>query len=168
SHSRLDILVNCAGITRDALLLRMKPEDWAAVLQTNLTGTFYCTRQALRPMIKQRWGRIVNLSSVVGAMGNAGQANYAASKAGLIGFTKALAREVAPRGITVNAVAPGFIDTDMTKALSAEAKAAFSRQIPLGRWGSPEEVAYGVAFLVSERAGYITGQVLHINGGLLM
>lgn len=165
---RLDILVNSAGITRDTLLLRMKPDDWEQVLQTNLTGAFHCARLALRPMIKQRWGRIINLSSVVGVMGNAGQVNYAASKAGLIGFTKALAREVAPRGITVNAVAPGFIETDMTRGISAQMKAELQHQIPLERWGTPEEVAYCVAFLASKRAGYITGQVIHVNGGLLM
>jgi 3-oxoacyl-[acyl-carrier protein] reductase len=165
---RVDILINNAGITRDGLLLRMKDEDWEAVLNVNLRGTFYCTRAALRPMIKQRAGRIINITSVVGVMGNPGQANYVASKAGIIGLTKAVAKEVVSRGITVNAVAPGFIETDMTESLSPELKAQMLAQIPLGRFGTPEEVAALVIFLASDRAAYITGQVLHINGGLWM
>lgn len=165
---RVDILVNNAGITRDGLLLRMKDEDWDAVLNVNLRGAFYCTRAALRPMLKQRAGRIINITSVVGVMGNPGQANYVASKAGIIGLTKAVAREVVSRGITVNAVAPGFIETDMTERLSPELKAQMLAQIPLGRFGKPEEVAALVLFLASDRASYITGQVLHINGGLWM
>ncbi len=165
---RVDILVNNAGITRDGLLLRMKDEDWEAVLNVNLRGVFYCTRAALRPMIKQRAGRIINITSVVGVMGNPGQSNYAASKAGIIGLTKAVAKEVVSRGITVNAVAPGFIETDMTESLSPELKAQMLAQIPLGRFGKPEEVAALVLFLASDRAAYITGQVLHINGGLWM
>jgi 3-oxoacyl-[acyl-carrier protein] reductase len=165
---RLDILVNNAGIARDALLLRMKPEDWDAVLAVNLTGAFHCTRAALRAMVKQRAGRIINVTSVVGVMGNAGQANYVAAKAGLIGLTKAAAREVASRGITVNAVAPGFIETEMTAALPAAAREGYRTQIPLGRFGSPGEVAEVVAFLASDAAAYITGQVIHVNGGLWM
>lgn len=165
---RVDILVNNAGITRDSLLLKMKDEDWEAVLNVNLRGTFYCTRAALRPMIKQRAGRIINITSVVGVMGNPGQANYVASKAGIIGLTKAVAKEVVSRGITVNAVAPGFIETDMTGSLSPELKAQMLTQIPLGRFGTPEEVASAVLFLASDRAAYITGQVLHVNGGLWM
>ncbi|MBI3002780.1 MAG: 3-oxoacyl-[acyl-carrier-protein] reductase [candidate division NC10 bacterium] len=165
---RLDILVNNAGIARDALLLRMKPEDWDAVLAVNLTGAFHCTRAALRAMVKQRAGRIINVTSVVGVMGNAGQANYVAAKAGLIGLTKAAAREVASRGITVNAVAPGFIETEMTAALPAATREGYRTQIPLGRFGSPGEVAEVVAFLASDAAAYITGQVIHVNGGLWM
>jgi 3-oxoacyl-[acyl-carrier protein] reductase len=165
---RVDILVNNAGITRDGLLLRMKDEDWDAVLNVNLRGAFYCIRAALRPMIKQRSGRIINITSVVGVMGNPGQANYAASKAGIIGLTKAVAKEVVSRGITVNAVAPGFIETEMTGSLNPELKARMLAQIPLGRFGTPEEVAALVLFLASDRAAYITGQVLHINGGLWM
>jgi len=165
---RLDILVNNAGVTRDALLLRMKREDWDFVLAVNLTGAFNCIKAAVKPMMRQRQGRIVNISSVVGLMGNSGQTNYAASKAGIIGLTKSLARELAPRNITVNAIAPGFIDTEMTRALSADLREAMLRQIPLGRWGTPEDIAYCVRFLTSEEAGYITGQVIQINGGMYM
>jgi len=166
--SRIDILVNNAGIVRDSLLLRMKDEDWNLVLDVNLKGAFHCTREVLRAMMKQRWGRIINIASVVGAMGNAGQANYVASKAGLIGLTKATAREVATRGVTVNAVAPGFIETDMTASLSEEIRQTMLRQIPLGRFGVSEDVAGVVSFLASEASSYITGQVIHINGGMYM
>lgn len=165
---RIDILVNNAGITRDGLLLRMKEEDWDRVLNVNLKGAFYCTKAVLPSMSKQRRGRIVNIASIVGVMGNAGQSNYAASKAALIGFTKSVAREYAGRGITANAVAPGFIDTAMTENLSAEIKDGLMKQIPLGRFGTPQDVAHAVRFLVSEEAGYITGQVIHVNGGMLM
>lgn len=165
---QLDILVNNAGITRDNLLLRMKDEEWDAVLSVNLKGVFHCTRAVLRPMIKQRGGRIINLTSVVAVMGNPGQANYVAAKAGIIGFTKATAREVASRRITVNAVAPGFIETDMTHALDPELQEQMRSQIPLGRFGRPEDVAELVAFLASDRAAYMTGQVIHLNGGLWM
>jgi 3-oxoacyl-[acyl-carrier protein] reductase len=165
---QVDILVNNAGITRDNLLLRMKDEEWDAVLSTNLKGVFHCTRAVLRPMIKQRSGRIINLTSVVAVMGNPGQANYVAAKAGIIGLTKATAREVASRGITANAVAPGFIETDMTHALDPELQEQMRSQIPLGRFGRPEDVAELVAFLASDRAAYITGQVIHLNGGLWM
>jgi 3-oxoacyl-[acyl-carrier protein] reductase len=168
AHGRIDHLVNNAGVTRDNLLLRMKPEEWDGVLATNLTGAFRCTQQALRPMLKQRSGRIVNVASVVGLTGNAGQANYAASKAGLIGFTKSVAREVASRGITVNAVAPGFIETDMTAAMTDKAREAILESIPMGRVGSPRDVAEAVAFLVSDAAGYLTGQVLSVDGGFHM
>ncbi len=168
AHGRLDYLVNNAGITRDTLLLRMKPEQWSQVLDTNLTGAFLCTQAALKPMLKQRAGRIVNITSVVGLTGNAGQANYAASKAGLIGFTKAVAREVASRNITVNAVAPGFIETDMTAAMTDKAKESMAAAIPLGRVGSPEDVAGAVCFLVSDAAAYVTGQVLAVDGGFHM
>ncbi len=164
----VDILVNNAGITRDNLLLRMKDEEWEAVLSTNLKGVFHCTRAALRPMLKRRGGRIINLTSVVGVMGNAGQANYVAAKAGIIGLTKATAKEVASRGITVNAVAPGFIETDMTHAVDPGRQEEIRSKIPLGRFGLPEEVAELVVFLASDRAAYITGQVIHINGGLWM
>jgi 3-oxoacyl-[acyl-carrier protein] reductase len=165
---KVDILVNNAGITRDGLLLRMKEEDWNVVLQVNLHGTFHCTKAALSSMTKQRFGRIVNIASIVGAMGNVGQANYAASKAAVIGFTKTVAREYAGRNVTVNAVAPGFIDTAMTQNLPAEVKDTLMKQIPLGRLGTPADVAAAVSFLVSEQAGYITGHVLHVNGGMLM
>jgi 3-oxoacyl-[acyl-carrier protein] reductase len=162
------ILVNNAAITRDTLLLRMKPEDWDAVITTNLTAVFRLCKACVRHMMKERRGRIVNLTSVVGVTGNPGQANYAAAKAGLLGFTKSLARELASRGITVNSVAPGFIDTDMTRALNEEQRAALLKQIPAGRLGSPEEVAAAVRFLVSPQAAYITGETLHVNGGMYM
>jgi len=165
---KIDILVNNAGITRDGLLLRMKEEDWNLVLQVNLNGTFHCTKAVLQPMTKQRYGRIVNIASIVGAMGNVGQANYAASKAAVIGFTKTVAREYASRLVTVNAVAPGFIDTAMTQGLPADVKDTLQKQIPLGRLGQPSDVAEAVCFLASDAAGYITGQVLHVNGGMLM
>lgn len=164
---RLDILVNNAGITRDGLALRMKDEDWHDVLAVNLSGAFYCARAALRAILKQRQsGRIVNIGSVVGSMGNPGQANYVASKAGLIGLTKALAKEVAPRGVTVNAVAPGFIETDMTAGLPDATKDTYRAHIPLGRFGTAGEVAAVVAFLASDAAAYVTGQVIHVNGGM--
>ena len=169
TQGRIDHLVNNAGITRDNLLLRMKPDEWQDVIATNLTGVFLCTQVVLKPMLKQKsGGRIVNVTSVVGLMGNAGQANYAASKAGILGFTKSVAREVASRGITVNAVAPGFIETDMTQAMTDKAKEAVTASIPLGRVGKPEDIAAAVAFLVSEEAGYITGQVLAVDGGFHM
>jgi 3-oxoacyl-[acyl-carrier protein] reductase len=167
-HGRLDVLVNNAGITRDQLLLRLKRDDWDAVLDTNLTAVAMLTRAALKPMIKQRWGRIISLTSVVGQSGNAGQANYAAAKAGLIGFTKAVALEVASRGITVNAIAPGIIDTDMTRALSQGAQEVWADRIPLRRLGTPEDVAEAVVFLASDEASYITGHVLAVNGGMYM
>jgi 3-oxoacyl-[acyl-carrier protein] reductase len=162
------ILINNAAITRDTLLLRMKPEDWDAVITTNLTGAFRLCKACVRHMMKARGGRIVNLTSVVGVTGNAGQANYAAAKAGLLGFSKSLARELASRAITVNAVAPGFIDTDMTRALSEAQRTALLQQIPAGRLGSPEDVAAAVLFLVSPQAAYITGETLHVNGGMYM
>jgi 3-oxoacyl-[acyl-carrier protein] reductase len=162
------ILVNNAAITRDTLLLRMKPEDWDAVITTNLTSVFRLSKACVRRMMKERNGRIVNLTSVVGLTGNAGQVNYAAAKAGLLGFTKSLAKELASRGITVNAVAPGFIDTDMTRGLSEEQKAALLTQIPMARLGTPEDVAAAVLFLVSPQANYITGETLHVNGGMYM
>ena len=165
---RIDILVNNAGVTRDGLVVRMKEEDWNLVLQVNLYGTFHCTKAILQPMTKQRFGRIVNIASIVGAMGNAGQANYAASKAAVIGFTKTVAREYASRLVTVNAVAPGFIDTAMTQTLPADVKETLQKQIPLGRLGQPADIAEAVRFLASEEAGYITGHVLHVNGGMLM
>ncbi len=165
---RVDVLVNNAGITRDGLILRMKEDDWNAVIQVNLTGTFYCTKAVLGTMSKQRYGRIINMASIVGAIGNAGQANYAASKAAVMGLTKSVAREYASRKITVNAVAPGFIDTAMTRAMGQDAKDALSKQIPLGRLGQPADVAEAVRFLASDAAEYITGQVLHVNGGMYM
>jgi len=167
-HGRLDILVNNAGIARDQLLLRMKRDDWDEVLATNLTAAFVCVQAALKPMIKQRGGRIISISSVVGEMGNAGQSNYAASKAGLIGFSKAVAREVASRNITVNVVTPGLIETDMTKAVTEKAQADWASAIPLGRLGTPRDVAAAVCFLASDEAAYITGQVLAVNGGMYM
>ena len=167
-HGRLDIVVSNAGVTRDQLLLRMKRDDWDAVLATNLTATFVLAQAAMRPMLKQRGGRIIAISSVVGQMGNAGQTNYAASKAGLIGFAKALAREVASRGITVNVIAPGMIETDMTAGLPEQARVALTAQIPLGRLGSPDDVAWAACFLASEEAAYITGHVVAVNGGMYM
>jgi 3-oxoacyl-[acyl-carrier protein] reductase len=167
-HGRLDILVNNAGIARDQLILRMKRDDWDAVLATNLTAAFTCTQAAIRPMIRQRSGRVVNISSVVGQAGNAGQCNYAASKAGLIGFSRALARELAGRHVTVNVVAPGLIATDMTRSLADKTQGDWTSQIPLGRIGTPEDVAAAVCFLASDEAAYITGQVLAVNGGMYM
>jgi 3-oxoacyl-[acyl-carrier protein] reductase len=167
-HGRLDIVVSNAGITRDQLLMRMKREDWDAVLATNLTATFVLTQAAVRPMLKQRGGRILAVSSVVGQMGNAGQTNYAASKAGLVGFVKALAREVASRSITVNAIAPGMIETDMTRAATEKAQVDWAAHIPLGRLGSVDDVAAAVCFLASDEAAYITGHVLAVNGGMYM
>ncbi|MDQ3096901.1 MAG: 3-oxoacyl-[acyl-carrier-protein] reductase [Chloroflexota bacterium] len=164
---RLDILVNNAGITRDNLLLRMSAEEWDAVLDLNLRGTFLITKAAMRPMMKQRAGRIVNVSSIAGVVGNAGQANYSAAKAGVIGFTKTVAREMASRNITVNAVAPGFIPTDLTDVLPQEVKDALLKQIPLGRFGAVEDVANAIAFLASDDASYITGQVLIVDGGMV-
>ncbi len=164
----VDILVNNAGITKDTLLLRMKEEDWEAVLAVNLKGAFLCTKAVLQGMMKRRFGRIINISSVIAFSGNVGQTNYAASKAALIGFTKSLAREVASRGITVNAVAPGFIETDMTAKIPEKIKETLVSQIPLGRVGKPEEVSPAVVFLASEAASYITGQVIHVNGGIYM
>jgi 3-oxoacyl-[acyl-carrier protein] reductase len=167
-HGRLDILVSNAGIARDQLLMRMKRADWDAVLATNLTATFVLAQAAMRPMLKQRGGRIIAVSSVVGQMGNAGQTNYAASKAGIVGFVKALAREVASRRITVNAVAPGLIETDMTRAVTESAQADWAAQIPLGRPGGVDDVAAAVCFLASDEAAYITGHVLAVNGGMYM
>ncbi len=168
AFGRVDILVNNAGITRDALLLRMKDEDWDAVLDTNLKGAFLCTRAAAKTMSKQRYGRIINISSVVGEMGNPGQANYCASKAGLIGLTKSVAKELARRNVTVNAITPGFIVTDMTEALSEKTREELTAQIPLGRLGSAEDISHAVVFLASDSAAYITGQVLGVNGGMYM
>jgi 3-oxoacyl-[acyl-carrier protein] reductase len=165
---KVDILVNNAGVTRDQLAMRMKRADWDAVIQTNLTGPFFCIQQVIPSMLKQRWGRIINISSIFGQMGQTGQANYSASKAGLIGLTMAMAREVASRSITVNAVAPGWIETAMTSDLNAEMRESVMKMIPLGRAGTDMEVAHAVQFLASEEAGYITGQVLAVNGGMLM
>ena len=167
-YGRVDVLVNNAGITRDTLLMRMEEKDWDAVINVNLKSVFNCTHAIIRPMIKQRSGWIVNISSVVGQIGNIGQANYSASKAGIMGFTKTIAREVAARGIRVNAVAPGFIETDMTASLPEKVRENFLEQIPLGRMGKPEEVAEVVYWLCSETSSYLTGQVIHVNGGLYM
>ena len=167
-HGRVDILVNNAGIARDQLMLRMKRDDWDQVVATNLTSAFTCVQAVLKPMVKQRAGRIISISSVVGQMGNAGQANYAASKAGIIGFSKAVAQEVASRGITVNVVAPGLIETDMTKAITDAAHEEWASKIPLKRLGTPDDVAAAVCFLASDEASYITGQVLAVNGGMYM
>lgn len=165
---RVDILVNNAGVLRDGLVVRMRLEDWRKVLDTNLTGTFLCTREALRDMLRARWGRIVNITSVVGLVGNAGQANYVAAKAGIVGFTKAVAREVASRNITVNAIAPGYVHSRMTEGLDDEQRHFLTSQIPLGRTGMPEEIAPAVVFLCSDQAAYITGQVLNVDGGMVM
>jgi 3-oxoacyl-[acyl-carrier protein] reductase len=167
-YGRLDVLVNNAGMAKDQLMLRMKRDDWDSVIAVNLTAAFTCVQAVLKTMVKQRSGRIITITSVVGQAGNAGQANYAASKAGLIGFTKALALELAPRNITVNAVAPGMIDTDMTRAIGAQAHEAWTERIPLQRLGTPEDVAGAVAFLASDEAAYITGQVLAVNGGMYL
>ncbi len=165
---QIDILINNAGIARDKLILRMTEEDWDAVLNINLKGTFICTKVAIKPMAKRRYGKIVNIASVVGLMGNVGQANYAASKAGVIGFTKTIAREFAQRGINVNAIAPGYIETPMTDAIPEKVKEEMKRRIPMERLGRPEDVAEGALFLVSEASSYITGQVLNVNGGIYM
>lgn len=167
-HGSVDVLVNNAGITRDNLLMRMKDDEWNDIIDTNLTPIFKMSKAALRPMMKKRVGRIINVGSVVGTMGNAGQANYAAAKAGVIGFTKSLAREVASRGITVNTVSPGFIETDMTKALNDEQRANTLANVPAGRLGDPKEIAATVVFLASEGAAYITGETIHVNGGMYM
>ena len=167
-HGRIDILVNNAGITRDNLLMRMKDEEWASILDTNLTSVFRLSRAVLRPMMKARFGRIISIASVVGVSGNAGQTNYAAAKAGMIGFSKSLAQEVGSRGITVNCVAPGFIDTDMTKALPEAARGKLMERIPLGKLGSPEDIAHAVAYLASDGSAYVTGATLHVNGGMYM
>jgi 3-oxoacyl-[acyl-carrier protein] reductase len=168
THGGLDVLVNNAGITRDTLAMRMKDEDWDAVLDTNLKAVFRMSRIAIRPMMKQRSGRIISITSVVGASGNPGQANYAAAKAGVAGLTRALARELGSRGITVNCVAPGFIETDMTAALAEEQQRALLGQIPLGHLGKPEDIAHAVSYLASRHAGYVTGQEIHVNGGMYM
>ncbi len=168
SFGRLDVLVNNAGITRDNLLALMKPAEWDAVLDTNLKGAFLCSQAVVKTMMRQKYGRIINITSVVGVMGNAGQTNYSAAKAGIIGFTRSLARELVTRNITVNAVAPGYIETDMTRELPEKARELLVAQIPAGRIGKPEEVAAAVAFLASDDAAYITGQVLHVNGGMFM
>jgi 3-oxoacyl-[acyl-carrier protein] reductase len=167
-HGKLSILVNNAGITRDNLAMRMKDDEWAAVIDTNLSAVFRLCRQVMRGMMKARFGRIVNVTSVVGSSGNAGQANYAAAKAGVAGMSRALARELGSRNITVNCVAPGFIDTDMTRSLSEAQSAALMQQIPLARFGQPEDVAHAVAYLASPQAGYVTGTTLHVNGGMYM
>jgi len=168
TFGRVDILVNNAGLTRDTLIMRMEEADWDLVLDTNLKGTWNCSKAVVRQMLKQRSGRIINISSVAGLMGNAGQTNYSASKAGVVGFSKALARELASRQITVNVVAPGFVPTALTNDLPEELKTESMKMIPLGRWGTPEEIAYAVAFLASDEASYITGQVLSIDGGMAM
>ena len=168
TFGKLDILVNNAGITRDNLLMRMKEEEWDDIMQVNLKSVFRASKAVLRGMMKQRSGRVINITSVVGTMGNAGQANYAAAKAGLIGFSKSMAREVGSRGITVNCVAPGFIDTDMTRALPEETRKMFEAQTALGKFGNPQDIADAVLFLASDQAQYITGQTLHVNGGMLM
>ncbi len=168
THGGLQVLVNNAGITRDMLAMRLKDDDWDAVIDTNLKAVFRLSRAVMKPMMKQRYGRIINITSVVGAMGNAGQANYAAAKAGVAGMTRALARELGSRGITVNCVAPGFIDTDMTAGLSGDQQQNLLGQIPLGRLGKPQDIAHAVGFLASAQAGYITGQEIHVNGGMLM
>lgn len=167
TFGRLDILVNNAGVTRDDLVLRLGLEDWDLVLNTNLRGTFFCTKAALRGMIRQRWGRIINVTSVAGIVGNAGQANYSAAKAGIIGFTRAVAKEVANRNVTVNAIAPGFVETEMTKGLSGQQRETILRQIPAGRAGLPEDVAPAAVFLASEEAAYVNGHVLTVDGGLV-
>ena len=167
SHTNIDILVNNAGITKDNLFIRMKKEEWEDVIKVNFSSLFYITQPIVKQMIKKRWGRIINISSVVGIMGNAGQTNYSATKAALIGFTKSLAKEVGSRGVTVNAVAPGFIDTPMTQSLPEDVKEAYKKQIPLGRFGTPDDVANAVLFLASEEASYITGEVINVNGGML-
>lgn len=166
TNNRVDILVNNAGITKDTLFIRMKQEDWDSVINVNLTGTFKITQAIVKNMIKQRYGRVINISSIIGFIGNVGQVNYSTTKAGLIGFTKSLAKEVASRNITVNAVAPGFIETDMTEGLAADIKESYLKQIPLGRFGKPEDVANTVLFLASDMASYITGEVIHVNGGM--
>lgn len=166
AYKRVDILVNNAGIARDQLILRMSEEDWDKVLAVDLKSVFLCTKAVLRPMAKQRWGRVINISSIVGIIGNKGQANYAAAKAGVIGFTRAVAKEVASHGVTVNAVAPGFIDTEMTRGLKEDWRQELKKLIPLGEFGTPRDVAEAVAFLASEGAGYITGQVLGVTGGM--
>ncbi|MCX7739080.1 MAG: 3-oxoacyl-[acyl-carrier-protein] reductase [Hydrogenothermaceae bacterium] len=166
TNNKIDILVNNAGITKDTLFIRMKQEDWDTVLSVNLTGTFKVTQAVVKNMIKQRYGRVINISSIIGFIGNVGQINYSTTKAGLIGFTKSLAKEVASRNITVNAVAPGFIETDMTEVLTADIKEGYLKQIPLGRFGKPEDIANVVLFLASDMASYITGEVIHVNGGM--
>lgn len=168
NHGGVDILINNAGITRDNLFMRMKDDEWNDIIETNLSSVYKISKSVLRPMMKARFGRIINIGSVVGTMGNAGQVNYATAKAGLIGFTKSLAREVASRGITVNTVAPGFIDTDMTQTLTDEQKEGIFSQVPANRLGKPDEIASAVAFLASDAAAYITGETLHVNGGMYM